>query len=95
MLVAILLGTCFGAAVGLTGNALLFRRLDENRQRSEQPLKGVGYVFFIRYGVDIVALILFQLVVKDGIALVAAALSLTMAVKISLFVVYARKGGRF
>ena len=42
-----------------------------------------------------IGLVILYLVMKSAAALVAAALSITVAVKISLFVVYMRKGGRF
>jgi len=49
----------------------------------------------VRYVLDAVVLVLFYLVVPDVYALIAAALSITIAVKVSLLHVYVRKGGRF
>ncbi|MFB5084215.1 hypothetical protein H9Q17_08725, partial [Symbiobacterium thermophilum] len=47
------------------------------------------------YLLDAAALVLFYLIVRSGYALMAAALSITVAVKASLLYVYARKGGKF
>ena len=91
----VVIGITYGALIGLLGNWLLFRRMAENRRNGEEPLKGIGGVFFIRYAIDAATLFVFALVVKDKWAIISAALSLTVAVKISLFMVYARKGGRF
>lgn len=52
-------------------------------------------VFFIRYIVDALALFIYGYIVKEPWPIIAAGLSLTLAVKISLFIVYARKGGKF
>lgn len=95
MLVQILIGVVYGAVVGQVGNLLLFRKMDSNRQEGVEPLRGIGGVFFLRYGLDAIGLVILYLVMKSAAALVAAALSITVAVKISLFVVYTRKGGRF
>jgi len=74
---------------------LLFRKMENNRESGVNPLKGIGGVFFLRYLIDGVALLLFYLITRNAVGLVAAALSITVAVKISLYVVYTRKGGRF
>ncbi len=94
-MIAVVIGITYGALVGLFGNWLLFRKLAENQRQGVEPLKGIGTVFFVRYGIDAVSLLVFAYVTKHAWAIVAAALSLTVAVKISLFMVYARKGGRF
>ncbi|MFZ5827433.1 MAG: hypothetical protein ACOY94_24290 [Bacillota bacterium] len=95
MLSEIIIGVIYGAIVGHIGNLLLFRKLDDNRREGNEPLRGVGGVFFLRYGLDGLGLVILYLVMKSAAALVAAALSITVAVKISLYVVYMRKGGRF
>lgn len=95
MLVEIVIGVIYGIIVGHIGNILLFRKMDDNRREGTDPLRGVGLVFFLRYGLDGLGLVILYLVMKSAAALVAAALSITVAVKISLIVVYMRKGGRF
>lgn len=95
MLGDIAIGVLFGGAVGHVGNMLLFRKMENNRRDGVEPLRGIGGVFFLRYGLDGLGLVLLYLVMKSPAALVAAALSITVAVKISLFMVYTRKGGRF
>lgn len=94
-MILIIVGIVYGAICGHIGNLLLFRKLEQNRQEGAEPLKGIGTVFFLRYLLDAVSLVIFYLMTLDALALVAAALSTTVAVKISLFVVYTRKGGRF
>lgn len=91
----IIVGIVYGAICGQIGNLLLFRKLEQNRQAGVEPLRGIGLVFFLRYFLDAVCLVIFYLMTLDALALVAATLSVTVAVKISLFVVYTRKGGRF
>jgi hypothetical protein len=91
----VVIGITYGALIGLAGNWLLFHRMAQNRRNRQDPLKGVGGVFFIRYAIEAASLIVFALVVKDKWAIISAAISLTVAVKVSLFMVYARKGGRF
>jgi cephalosporin-C deacetylase-like acetyl esterase len=91
----VVIGITYGALIGLVGNWLLFHRMAENRRNREEPLKGIGAVFFIRYALDAASLLVFALVVKDKWAIISAAISLTVAVKVSLMMVYARKGGRF
>jgi hypothetical protein len=91
----VIIGVTYGAIVGLFGNWLLFRRMAENRRIGAEPLKGIGVVFFVRYALDAASLLAFSFIVKDKWAIISAAISLTVAVKISLFMVYARKGGRF
>lgn len=91
----VVIGITYGTLVGLLGNYLLFRKLAENKRNGVDPLKGIGAVFFLRYVIDAAALLLFSLVTKHAWAITAAAVSLTIAVKISLFIVYSRKGGRF
>jgi hypothetical protein len=90
----VVIGITYGTAIGLLGNWLLFRHIEGNRRRGEEPLKGVGGVFFIRYLLDAIGLVVFWLVTRSAYGIVAAALSITVAVKISLFIIYARKGGR-
>lgn len=91
----IIIGILYGSFFGLLGNWLMFRKLADNQRSGAEPLKGVGMIFFLRYMIDGISLLTFAFVVKDGLAITAAAISLTIVVKISLFVVYARKGGRF
>jgi hypothetical protein len=93
--VLILIGLVYGSFFGLLGNWLLFRKLVENQRNGFEALRGIGTIFFLRYMIDGISLLTFAFVVKDGLAITAAAISLTIVVKISLFVVYARKGGRF
>lgn len=95
MLIEIAIGVVYGAIVGYAGNLLLFRKLANNQQAGVDPLRGIGVIFFLRYVLDGVGVVILYLVMKSAAALVAAALSITVAVKISLFVVYTRKGGRF
>lgn len=91
----VVIGITYGTFFGLLGNWLLFRKLAENKRIGAEPLKGIGAIFLFRYGIDAISLLTFAYVTKHAWAIVAAALSLTVAVKISLFMVYARKGGRF
>lgn len=91
----VVIGVTYGALIGLFGNWLLFRKMAENKRHGIDPLKGVGAIFFIRYVIDAASLFAFAFVVKEKWAIISAALSLTVAVKVSLFLVYARKGGRF
>lgn len=90
----VVIGITYGTLIGLFDNWVLFRRIKRNRQHGGDPLKGVGMVFLLRYLVDAVALLVFTLVTRNAYGIVAAALSITIAVKISLFIIYARKGGR-
>ncbi len=91
----VVIGITHGTVIGLIGNWLLFRKMDSNRNSGQEPLKGIGLVFFIRYMIDAFALFLFGYIVKDPWPIIAAGFSLTVAVKISLFIAYARKGGKF
>lgn len=91
----ILIGIAYGAFLGYVTNLILFRKMENNRMAGVEPLKGIGGVFLTRYFLDLIALILFYLVTRHALGLVAAALSITVAVKISLYIVYMRKGGRF
>lgn len=93
-MLTVVIGITYGAILGIIDNLLLFRHIDNNKRKGEEPLNGVGGVFLIRYLLDAVALIVFALVTRHALGIVAAALSITVAVKISLFIVYARKGGR-
>lgn len=90
----VVIGITYGTIIGLFGNWLLFRHINNNRRSGEEPLKGVGAVFLVRYLLDAVGVIVFWLVTRSAYGIVAAALSITVAVKISLFIIYARKGGR-
>jgi hypothetical protein len=90
----VVIGITYGALIGFFGNWLLFRHIANNRRRGEELLKGVGGVFVVRYLLDAVGIVLFWLVTRSAYGIVAAALSITVAVKISLFIIYARKGGR-
>jgi hypothetical protein len=91
----VVIGITYGSLIGLLGNWLLFRKIAENRRCGLEPLKGIGAVFFLRYAIDLVSLLIFGYITKNGWAIVAAAVSITVAVKISLYIVYAKKGGRF
>jgi len=93
-MLVVVIGITYGTILGLIDNLLLFRHIDNNRRKGEELLKGVGGVFLIRYLADAVSLIVFALVTRHALGIVAAALSITVAVKISLFIIYARKGGR-
>jgi hypothetical protein len=90
----VVIGITYGSVIGLFGNWLLFRHIAGNRRRGEEPLKGVGGVFAFRYLLDAVGIIVFWFATRSAYGIVAAALSITVAVKISLFIIYARKGGR-
>jgi hypothetical protein len=90
----VVIGITYGALVGLFGNWLLFRKIGENKRRGFELLKGIGTVFFLRYVIDAASLLLFGLITKHTWAIISATLSLTLAVKISLFMVYMSKGGK-
>lgn len=94
-MLVVVLGVTYGAFIGWLGNHVLFRVMDHRREAGQEPLRGIGGVFFLRYVVDLLALVLFWFLTHDRYGLIAAALSITVAVKISLFIVYQRKGGRF
>lgn len=92
----VVIGITYGALIGLVENWVLFHQIAENKRRGLEPLRGVGAIFLVRYLADVVFLFAFGYVVRHHPwAIVAAGLSLTVAVKVSLFMVYARKGGRF
>jgi lipid-A-disaccharide synthase-like uncharacterized protein len=93
-LVLVVIGITYGTIIGVVGHVLLFRHIENNKRRGLESLKGVGMIFFLRYVLDAVAVLLYALVTRDGLGIVAAALSITVAVKISLIVVYTRKGGK-
>ncbi|HEY8347501.1 MAG TPA: hypothetical protein VIL07_09560 [Symbiobacteriaceae bacterium] len=93
-MIAVVLGITYGAIVGLVSNWLLFRRIERNRRHGLDPLHQVGSIFLWRYLMDAVLLFLFAIVVRQPLAIVASAVSLTVAVKISLLRAYVRKGGR-
>lgn len=91
----VVLGITYGSLIGLFGNWLLFRKLADNRRIGAEPLKGIGAVFFVRYLLDAASLFAFGYAVRHSWAIISAGLSLTFAVKISLLIVYTRKGGKF
>lgn len=91
----VVIGITYGVLIGLFGNWLLFWKLRENKRRGVEPLKGVGGIFFVRLAMDAVSIGSFAYAVRHTWAIIAAGISLTVAVKISLFIVYSRKGGRF
>ena len=93
MLMAIV-GVVYGTLVGLFGHWLLFHQIATNKKNGRDPFKGIGVVFFFRYMIDGATLLIFALVTRNGIAMTAAAISITIAVKVSLIIVYIRKGGR-
>lgn len=88
-------GITYGTLLGLFGNWLLFKHMENNRRKGKELLSGIGEVFLVRYLIDATALIAFAWITRDGYGIVAAALSITVAVKISLLIIYTRKGGRF
>jgi hypothetical protein len=94
-LLKVVIGITYGSAIGLFQNWLLFFWMEENRRRGRELLDGVGKVFLLRYALDAVALLVFGFLVRDAWAIIASGLSVTVAVKVSLFLVYKRKGGRF
>lgn len=85
----------YGFLWGWVGHLLLFRKIANNRDAGLEPLRGIGLVFFLRYLLDAAALVILYLITKSAAALVAAGISITVAVKVTLFMAYARKGGRF
>ena len=95
MLDEIGIGVIYGSTWGYVGHLLLFRKMENNRAAGHESLRGIGLVFFLRYIIDAIALVLLYLVMESAGALVAAGISITVAVKVTLFTVYARKGGRF
>lgn len=93
-MLVVVIGITYGSLLGVFGHWLLFRRIDSNRRSGEELLKGVGAVFLFRYLIDGLGLLVFALITRHGLGIVAAALSITVAVKISLLYVYTKKGGR-
>lgn len=91
----IVIGLTYGSIVGFVGNWWLFRALKKARSRGEEPLRSLAGVFFFRYLFDFVALLLHWFIFKNKIGLVVVGISITVAVKISLLMVYRQKGGRF
>lgn len=91
----VVIGITYGTSIGVLGNWLVFRKMAENSRAGVEPLKGVGAIFFLRYAMDAAFLFGFGYVVKDVWAIIAAAMSLTIAIKVSLLIVYTKKGGRF
>ena len=91
----VVIGITYGTIIGLFQNWLLFRAMAENRRRGRDSLHGVGKVFLFRYAIDAIALFGFGFAVRDAWAIISSTMSVTIAVKVSLFLVYTRKGGRF
>jgi hypothetical protein len=94
-LLKVVIGITYGTIIGLFQNWWLFRAMAENKRHGREPLEGIGKIFLIRYAIDAIALFGFGFAVRDAWAIIAAAMSVTIAVKISLFLVFTRKGGRF
>lgn len=90
----VVIGITFGSMLGLLDNWILFRHIENNRRKGKELLTGIGEVFLIRYLIDATALAAFSWITRNGYAIVAAALSITVAVKISLFLILTRKGGK-
>lgn len=91
----VVIGITYGTVVGWITNIILFRHMENNRRQGLEPLKGIGGIFFLRYMIDAAALLLFAYIIKDAWGIVASAISITISVKVSLLIVYTRKGGRF
>lgn len=91
----VVIGITYGALLGYVGNWLVFWKMDQNKRLGAEPLKGIGAIFLARYVVDAIALFAFGYIVKDTWAIVGSGISVTVAVKVSLLIVYSRKGGRF
>ncbi|MGE5675707.1 MAG: hypothetical protein ACM3XM_17800 [Mycobacterium leprae] len=94
-MVMAVVGLAYGSLVGMVNHWLLFWRMNVNRRRRKESLADIGFVFLLRYLIDGTALLLFALALRNGAAITAAALSITVTVKISLLTVYLRKGGKF
>jgi hypothetical protein len=94
-LLKVVIGITYGTIIGLVENKWLFWAMDQNQRRGREPLSGIGKLFLLRYAIDAIALFGFSFAVHDAWAIIAAAMSVTIAVKISLFLVFTRKGGRF
>lgn len=90
----VVLGVTYGAALGYLGNWVLFRVVRGQAQRGGEPVRAVGAVFFFRLLADGLALVAWWVLTADPYSLIAAALSTTIAVKISLFLVLRRTGGK-
>lgn len=91
----VVLGVTIGSAVGWLENLLLFRAIDRALREGREPLSHLGGVFFARFAVDILFLLIFWYVTHDHYGLIAAALSIALAIQVSLLVALRRKGGRF
>ncbi len=94
-MLVVVLGITYGSLIGCLCNYMLFQALDERKRLGQEPLEGIGKIFFLRYAIDFMALILFWLLTRSAYGLIAVGLSITVAVKISLLIVYRRKGGKF
>lgn len=94
-LLKVVIGITYGTTIGLLQNWFLFRAMAENKRRGRDSLDGVGKVFLLRYAIDAIALFGFGFAVRDAWAIISSTMSVTIAVKVSLFLVYTRKGGRF
>lgn len=94
MLLSVVLGITYGAAVGLFNNHLLFTGMRKARVRGQESLKAAGKLFFLRYLLDLLALAAVLAFVGSISMLVAAALGITVLGNIALYMLYQQKGGK-
>lgn len=91
----VVLGITYGGIIGWTGNWLTLRVLRRRGKSGRDPAEALGVMFLLRLLVDAGALFLWWGVVRDTWSLVAAAVSITVAVKVSLWIAFREKGGKF
>lgn len=94
MLTDILIGFGCGILIGLLDNWLLFWKISRNQRAGREMLHGINLVFLYRYVVDAAALVFVAIITRKMWAVVAVAIAIVISVKVSLLIVYKRKGGR-
>lgn len=98
-MLGVVLGITYGLIIGLFNNFILHFSTKLAKARGLEPIQVMGRVFFVRYMVDLVSLMLPGFLLK-GTAIhlgfmISAALSLAILGNIALLIIYHKKGGRF
>lgn len=90
----IVIGLTYGGIVGLVQNLCLFWYLRRRPAGGRGSLRSLVGLFFLRYLVDLVALLAYWRLFRHTGGLAAAAIAIALAIQVSLWIAYRRKGGR-
>lgn len=92
-MIRIVLGVTCALLFALASTWMLFRFMRRTRDEVANSMSGMAKIFFIRLVLNVTCLVLVWFLLHDWKALLAAGLTLALAIQAPIVIAFGRKGG--